>query len=157
MDRPQRLLFPTDFSKASAQALPYAVQLARGFDADLYVLHVEELHDLHDRFEGSPAAADVLQALERETGPMIDHLFEELGEDLDDRGVLLHRARRRGLAAGPEILDYAQENEIDLIVMATHGRTGLAHFFGGSTAESVANHSNIPIVTFKLQEELEPA
>lgn len=54
------------------------------------------------------------------------------------------------------ILKFAEENKVGLIAMGTHGRTGLAHFFGGSTAEAVANHSKIPIWTLKLEDILEP-
>ncbi len=55
------------------------------------------------------------------------------------------------------ILRFANENDVGMIAMGTHGRTGLAHFFGGSTAEDVANHSNIPIWTIKLEGVLEAA
>lgn len=50
------------------------------------------------------------------------------------------------------IIDFAVKNRIQMIAMGTHGRSGLAHFFGGSIAEEVANHSHIPILTFCIQE-----
>lgn len=53
------------------------------------------------------------------------------------------------------ILAFAEHNKIDMVALGTHGRTGLAHLFGGSVSESVANHANIPIWTLKMQEELE--
>lgn len=55
------------------------------------------------------------------------------------------------------ILTFAEHNKIDMLAMGTHGRTGLAHLFGGSVSESVANHANIPIWTLKMQEQLEEA
>ncbi len=55
------------------------------------------------------------------------------------------------------ILAFAEHNKIDMAAMGTHGRTGLAHLFGGSVSESVANHANIPIWTLKMQERLEEA
>ena len=55
------------------------------------------------------------------------------------------------------ILAFAEHNKIDMVAMGTHGRTGLAHLFGGSVSESVANHANIPIWTLKMQEKLEDA
>ena len=53
------------------------------------------------------------------------------------------------------ILAFAEHNKIDMVALGTHGRTGLAHLFGGSVSESVANHANIPIWTLKMQEQLE--
>ncbi len=53
------------------------------------------------------------------------------------------------------ILSFADHNKIDMVALGTHGRTGLAHLFGGSVSESVANHANIPIWTLKMQEQLE--
>ncbi|MDW3195165.1 MAG: universal stress protein [Cytophagales bacterium] len=55
------------------------------------------------------------------------------------------------------ILTFATHNKIDMAAMGTHGRTGLAHLFGGSVSESVANHADIPIWTLKMQEQLEEA
>lgn len=53
------------------------------------------------------------------------------------------------------ILAFAEHNKIDMVALGTHGRTGLAHLFGGSVSETVANHANIPIWTLKMQEQLE--
>lgn len=145
----ERVLFPTDFSEASSAALPLAAQWAQAFGAELHVLHVKVLHDLHsgDPTEepAFPGFAQYLEAINQRTGELMDRLLETGGE-----GCLeIHRATRRGTAAPPEILAYADEIEADLVVMATHGRRGLRRLFLGSVAEEVVRHSNRPVLTVR--------
>ena len=154
MDRPRRILFPTDLSDVSRAALPYAAQLARGFDAELHVLHVDELHDLSDHWPNAPGKDELLAALNEETGALFDRLIASLEKgDGAEHGVRLQRARRRAIAAGPEILYYAQEKDIDLIVLSTHGRRGLSRWVLGSVAEEVVRYTSRPVLTVPARAE----
>jgi nucleotide-binding universal stress UspA family protein len=150
MNRPRKILFPTDLSAVSTAALPYAAQLARAFDAELHVLHVDELHDLADHWPSTPGRTELLEALDKETGELLDRLIAKVDGHPDASepgGVRLQRARRRGIAAGPEIIYYAQEKDVDLIVLATHGRRGLARWVLGSVAEEVVRYTSRPVLT----------
>ncbi len=145
----ERVLFPTDFSEASSAALPLAAQWAQAFGAELHVLHVKVLHDLHS---GEPAEepsfpgfAEYLEAINRRTGELMDRLLASGSDDC----LEIHRATRRGTAAAPEILACADEIEADLVVMATHGRRGLRRLFLGSVAEEVVRHASRPVLTVR--------
>lgn len=158
MRQPKKILFPTDFSDAAERALPYAAQLARGFDAELHILHVDELHDLTERHPDAPGREEFLAALEKETGEMLDALLDDVArhahEESPGEGLRVHRARRRGIAAGPEIIYYAQEKDIDLIVLSTHGRRGLARWVLGSVAEEVVRYTSKPVLTIPAKGEV---
>ena len=135
----KRILVPTDFSETSGAALRYGTELARRFTARLYLLHVVE----------NPGEA-------AEAGDPIG-LFETMQAAAHERlGTLLtsqqlqefkpERAMRLG-AAPDEIVRYAQEHEIDLIVMGTHGRRGVARVLLGSVAERIVRMAPCPVLT----------
>ena len=134
-----RILVPTDFSEMSDAALDYARVLARRFGASLHLLHV-----LDDPFvtEGLAAEAYITEAPSIRTS-MLD----------EARSRLAHRAAGcttteaifgRGAVT---IVEYAQQCGSDLIVMGTHGRTGLAHLLLGSVAERVVRLAPCPVLT----------
>ena len=138
MTRPiSNILVPTDFSDPSDAALNYGRELARAFGAALHVLHV--LDDAEMR--GVVGAGYIGPS---PTLPRREHLVEQAVHDrLDDffdesdrRRLNVHVSAVSGQPVG-EILRYAQEQKIDLMVMGTHGRTGIAHLLLGSVAEHV--------------------
>ncbi len=137
------ILFPTDFSPSAAHAWQYAVTLARQFKAILYVLHVLELPPA-ESFPSRAARARAVRELRRKGEA---HLASWV------QGQGLKRAQLRTLTAwgtpAYEILETAQETRVDLIVMATHGRTGLAHLLLGSVAERVVRTASCPVLTVK--------
>jgi nucleotide-binding universal stress UspA family protein len=142
----ERILFPTDFSDESRAALPYAAQLAQTFDAELHVLYVDVLHaHVSDAATRFPKLDEYVEALGQYTGQLFDSLLEtSLIEELE-----VERAVRRGVAAAPELVQYAKDQGIDLIVMATHGRRGLRKLALGSVAQEVVRHSPCPVLTVR--------
>ena len=135
----KRVLIPTDFSETSAAALRYGIELARRFSARLYLFHVPP---------NPGEAADAEYPL---------GIFEIMHNDAHDRlRQLLTReevselrpecAMRIGMPA-EEILKYAAEHEVDLIVIGTHGREGLARLLLGSVAETVVRRASCPVLT----------
>ncbi len=140
------ILFPTDHSETSRAALPYALKLAQNFGAVLHILHVDVLHgagtDSESEGEGH---SQLLDALHSETGELLDHLVHAKR----GRGVEVRRAQERDVAAAPAILRYCDEHDVDLIVMATHGRRGIRRLVLGSVAEEVVRYSNRPILTLR--------
>jgi universal stress protein A len=128
-----RILVPTDFSVASMRALRYAEELARRFAAEIVLVHVDE------SLAPSSELAETRQAAAQKE-------LEGLVALLRERGVPAHSVLRSG---GPaeEVVATAKVENADLIVMGTHGRTGLAHVVMGSVAESVVRRSACPVLT----------
>lgn len=130
-----RLLHPTDFSECSERALPVAVLLAEAHEAELHALHALVLH-----------AAD-----ETDVDLLWERLAEEARAELraigEDRELRVSPAVARGISAAPVILDYASEQDVDLIVMGTHGRRGVRRWLAGSVAEEVVRLAPCPVLT----------
>ncbi|MBI4264365.1 MAG: universal stress protein [Acidobacteria bacterium] len=133
-----RILVPTDFSGPSNAALDYARVLARTFGASLHVLHVLQSHFLR---------ASVTSPREAETGALqqVDRCLTD-----DDRQSLRAVALvERSDEPADEIVSHARTAEIDLIVMGTHGRNGIAHLLMGSVAERVVRTAPCPVMTVR--------
>jgi nucleotide-binding universal stress UspA family protein len=130
-----RILVPIDFSGASGAALDYARTLAARFGASLHLLHVLENDFLR------PMAADPQTV---ETGTLRQLRDLVTAEDLR-RGAV--PVVLRSDAVADEIVSYARSNGIDLIVMGTHGRSGLAHLLKGSVAERVVRTAPCIVLT----------
>ncbi|MFH0882846.1 MAG: universal stress protein [bacterium] len=148
----RKILFPTDFSGPSNRALDHALVLAHRFKATLVMLHVEV-----------PYATDPNNP--RFEFPKLEELFQAIREQVEKRlnspeqpvvtgDIEIVHDVKRAVSAAPEILQYAEVQEIDMIVMGTHGRTGLGHFLLGSTAERVVHGAKIPVLTIRHGEDL---
>jgi len=138
-----KILFPTDFSKHGQAALEMATSLARDRGATLLIVHVEEPPLAYGGGEFYYGVAEPNQEdLER-------MLLEVVPTDQSVR------YEHRLLAGSPAraILDLAKEEQVDLIVMPTHGRTGLLRLLMGSVAEEVVRKAHCPVLTVKLQNE----
>jgi universal stress protein A len=138
-----RILVPTDFSAGARLALDYAVQLARRLGASLHLLHVTEDPSIAGMW--TEAYVDIAQIrMEREAGArqLMDKLRRDIGPaDVTDE-----------IAAGPVarvIIEAAADRGAGLIVMGTHGRTGLAHVLVGSVAEQVMRMAGCPVLTVR--------
>lgn len=132
-----RILLATDFSRSSEQALGYAEELARRFGAELLVLHVDEALST---VPGSDLAETRRLAAEGE--------LQDLVADLRAKNVPARAILRPGLASG-EIVAMANAEHADLVVLGTHGRTGLAHALLGSVAERVLRTASCPVLTVR--------
>lgn len=130
-----RILVPTDFSVPSAAALDYARTLAARFGASLHVLHVLE-NDFLRPMVADPRAAETAA---------LRQLGELLTVEERQRGAVT--AVLRSDAVAEEIVDYARSNGVDLIVIGSHGRTGLAHLLQGSVAERVVRTAPCMVLT----------
>lgn len=133
----KRILVPIDFGETSEAALTYGTELARLFDARLHLLHVFDVSTSVREFP-VPAAA----GLENGTADDLADLL--CGAD---RHELRPVCESRVGAPADEILDYASLRNIDLIVMGTHGREGIARALLGSVAETVVRKATCPVLT----------
>jgi nucleotide-binding universal stress UspA family protein len=138
----ERILAPTDFSDHSRHALKYACELAKRFGAELRLLHVV-LPPTMAVTSGAPLPQEVARP---ELGAR-----EEFGKlEIPDADEIREVAREIQLGTPfVEIVRYAKANDVDLIVMGTHGRTGISHVLIGSVAEKVVRKAPCPVLTVR--------
>jgi nucleotide-binding universal stress UspA family protein len=140
----QNILVPIDFSKQSIQVIETARRLARRFNATIHLLHVHQFR-YPDTFMGPVfSAAELPDSFEEHRST---HLAKQLKAIASKSGLSPRDQThlRMGAPAFGGICRFAQEIPADLIVMPTHGYTGLKHVFLGSTAERVVQHSPCPV------------
>jgi universal stress protein A len=140
-----RILVPIDYSTCSRTALQFAADLARKYQATLDIVHVWD--------RPSYVSEAVLTSRDTSTGKSIIHLIQENAErDLAEflrEAALPGEARAGRLLAGDPasaLIHELKEGDHDLVVVGTHGRTGLTHVLLGSVAEKLARLSPVPVV-----------
>ena len=169
----KKILLPVDGSMTSFSALPLALTLADVYDADIIFYHVQELYGspLEEK-NRDPNKSEEANIYETIIDKLEDYLIEDglenvqiaRGEvDFEDQFILTEGASSRridfytmiekGVSAHLGIEEYAEDN-VDVVVMATHGHSGLAHFFLGSTTEKVSQSVTKPVLTVKPKSKL---
>ena len=143
----RKILLPTDFSGCANYALPYSAAIARATGATIICLHVVEPIVPAVGYTGLAEPmpiADISEQLEDSAERELPQLAEcEEFSGLDVEEVIVH-----GDAAA-EIVRVAAERGVDLIVVSSHGRTGLGRIIFGSTAEAVVRHASCPVLVVK--------
>ena len=144
----KKILVPTDFSEASEAALKYACELADALNASIYVLHaVEDPYPGYAYTEYYVPPQEFFEAREREARKRLESVLT--GEEKAKYKANL--VLRTGPAAR-EILEYLEEpTDVDLVVMATHGRGGVARLMMGSVADKVVRSASCPVVTIRAE------
>jgi len=144
------ILVPTDFSGLSCEAFSWATLLAKVFKAKIVIVHVISGRDAEEMTAqpGNPWES----VLEREDQTMIESFQRCLQSDIY-RAVAVQTLVKVG-SADEKIVEAAQEKAANLIVMATHGRTGLYHALMGSVAEKVVRQAPCPVLTIRPKGEL---
>ncbi|HSF29798.1 MAG TPA: universal stress protein [Candidatus Tectomicrobia bacterium] len=141
----RRILAPTDLSELSSQGLRSALELAQTFGAKLLLLHIVEPPPYP--IEGlvpSQLGANLVDDLERQASHELAQMLPETrgsGVDVERRVVVGIPYRK--------IVEVADEDKADLIVMTTHGRTGLSHLVMGSVAEKIVRTAPCPVLTIR--------
>lgn len=141
----KRILVPTDFSEFSQQAVRYGCELANRFSADLHLLHIAQ-----DAYPVIPEAGMLTVSQGDYMARVIEIATKMLGDVPDSS--LYSRPVTRAVEVGVpfvEIVRYARDRQMDLIVMSTHGRTGLVHMLMGSVAEKVVRKAPCPVLTIR--------
>jgi len=144
MNIPHRILMGTDFSDYSKEALDYAALLAKQFGADLYLLHAFEVPAYYIPGVGGVGGPDIIEWL-RSIREREQKGLETLAEEVRQKGVEVHPILKEGSPVG-EILNAVKEIPAEMIVLGTHGRSGLNRFMMGSVAERVLRQAPCPIV-----------
>jgi nucleotide-binding universal stress UspA family protein len=149
MFRPKRILVATDFSAASRAALEHAGQLAERFGSTIDVLHAwEEPHSLGPD-DGFPIHGPVYQTLEQFARERAGQAMDQFLNSLEPRGAFRVRGRIEMGDPAETILRVAAEDAYDLVVMGTHGWTGLKRLLLGSVARKVVGKATCPVLTIR--------
>ncbi len=135
----KRILFPVDFSEDSEACMRTSARLLA--DDGSHELHF--LYVLHTPTDFSTWSGDPKADVQKRLAEFIDEFKPQDQEETTSAVVMGHPST--------EICKYAAEHRCDLVVMATHGRTGLAHMVLGSTAEQVVRHAPCPVLTLRVR------
>jgi nucleotide-binding universal stress UspA family protein len=143
----KKILLPTDFTQGALAALPYAVDLAKSYGAKLYFIHV--IYDMNAA-TGLHVPHVSLDAMYEEMQNGAEKEIRNFGSEITEG---LKEVETRVIRGVPyeEILSFASENGIDMIIMGTHGRSGLDRVIFGSTAEKVVRNAICPVLTVRSQ------
>jgi universal stress protein A len=144
MTKIRRIVCPTDFSPTARIAIDYAAEMARSLDAELVLLHVIPELNYPTRSFGMATAFPHLR----------EELHKRANEELEVERARLDPSTKvvtelRDGVSHEQILDCAHAQKADLIVMGTHGHTGLTHLVLGSTAERIVRMSECPVMTVR--------
>ena len=138
----RNILVPTDFSETSDLALRHAVEAARTYGARLYLVHVPG--PTGEDFEADFPVGRFETTVRQRLAAFVSE---------DEIAALRPEYALRIGAPAEEIVRYAQDREIDLIVMGTHGRKGVAHMLLGSVAEHVVRTAPCPVLLVRQQKQ----
>jgi nucleotide-binding universal stress UspA family protein len=143
-----KILFATDFSESSDYAFQHANTLARKFNARLMIIHViNEPVDLRGFYVPHISFEKLEEEIEEGAKKMMDKFCRTHIRDYENYETFIVPG-----IPYDEIIKTAVEHSADLIVLGTHGRTGLDHVLFGSTAEKVVRKSPIPVMTIRIAE-----
>jgi nucleotide-binding universal stress UspA family protein len=136
-----QVLVPTDGSTASEEAIERAIDLAKQYDATLHALYVVDSGAYASLEAGTDIVVDELRTKGTEA-------VETVAERAEDAGVPVETTVETGIVHR-SIVDYVDTEGIDLVVMGTHGRTGVGRVLLGSVAEKVIRTANAPVMTVR--------
>lgn len=143
----KNILCPIDYSVYSEMALKYAIEFAEKYQAKLYLMHVLDIrvYDIND-----PDLYNVNIIDEETINKLRERLLKCVNEDAKNK-ISVEAIIIQGVPFA-EIIKAAKECKIDLIVLGTHGRTGLSHAIMGSVAEKVVRKAPCPVLTIRHPE-----
>lgn len=140
----RKILVATDLSDLSAAAFDYLHPFTKLYDAEVYLIHVIDVMPLYIIPQIDIASETML----RDTQTKVEEKIDEIVAEKVKPGTKVHVIVKRGVPH-VEIIRFAREERIDLILLATHGRTSLAHMLIGSVAEKIVRLSTVPVLTVK--------
>jgi universal stress protein A len=142
--RTRNILWPTDFSDTSSHALRYAIEMANLYKVGIRIVHVVDQPFGDENYMILAVTPEELaQTMEAAAASRMHELLADLNTDLKIETVI-----RRGDAIA-EILAEANSGDIGMVVIASHGRSGLSHFLNDNVAESIANKAECPVLVVK--------
>ncbi len=149
----KKVLFCTDFSENSDYAFEFAFGIAKRDDGLLYILHVIP-HIPNQEMLRSYVSGDILRNIQKDLVQELDDNYKEHYTKKIEDAVRFEVVTKSG-REGEEILKFAKDEQVDIIVVGTHGRTGIEHVFFGSVAEKVLRQSPFPVFVIPCKKKLE--
>lgn len=140
-----RILCAVDFAENSKEIVDYAKTFQQAFACEIHVVYVAPTLSQYVGFQISPSS------IENFVGEIIKGAQETMEKFLSENFAEIDKVKGEVLTgyAAEEIINYSKNNEIDLIIMGTHGRKGIDKILFGSVAEKVVKGSNIPVLTIR--------
>ena len=139
----KRILCPIDHSDCSKEALKYAVSFAMKEEAKLLLLHIIDIRSFNEELDAISKQIPDEETFERLRVKLLDCIPEEIRDDMDVEAIVI-----QGIPFA-EIISTAKEKEIDMIVIGSHGRTGISHMMLGSVSEKVVRKAPCPVLTVR--------
>ena len=140
----KKILYPVDFSEHTEGIVEYGVAIARKFDAEFHLLHVIPNLNYFTPYE-SFLTPENMVAIERSIESEVER---DLNKIIENIGIPVIKVVKTGVIF-MEIIDYIKTEKIDLVVMGTHGRSGIEHILIGSVAEKIVRKAPCPVLTIK--------
>lgn len=142
-----KTLCPVDFSKCSKVALKNAIELAKKVKGELHLFHAilmyeDDSYKPDDRLPDNIVSYELIEEISNQK-------LKNIASDHKSDTFKIVTASSRAFSAAEEILNYAEDNHVDLIIMGTHGRSAISHFLLGSVAERVIRMAKCPVMTFR--------
>ena len=140
------ILFPTDFSQGARAAMDHAISLAQDYKAKLILLYViQDISIAEWYIPSSLSVSDLIEDMQKSAWKEMDKWGEEAAAKVRDVEKLVVRG-----IPFVEIIRTSKEKNADLLVIGTHGRTGIDHMLFGSTAEKVVRKAACPVLTVRI-------
>lgn len=139
----KKILCPIDHSDCSKEALKYAVSFAMKDKAKLYLLHVVDIRSFNESIDAMSKQVPDEETLKQLKIKLLDCIPEEIREEMDVDALVV-----QGIPFA-EIISTARANDIDMIVIGSHGRTGIVHMMMGSVSEKVVRKAPCPVLTVR--------
>jgi nucleotide-binding universal stress UspA family protein len=140
------ILFPTDFSNGARAAMDHAISLAKDYQAKLILLYVIQDISIAEWYIPSAiSAGELIEDMQKSAWQEMDKWIAEVSKQVKDVEKMVVRG-----VPFVEIIKTAKERNADLIVIGTHGRTGIDHMLFGSTAEKVVRKAACPVLTVRI-------
>ncbi len=149
----KKVLFCTDFSENADYAFGFAYGITKRDEGLLYILHVLP-DNPYQAYAESYITGEDLEKLQRAIEEDLDDKYKEHYVEKIKNGTKFEIVTRSG-REDEEIINFAKKENVDLIVMGTHGRTGIEHVFFGSVAEKVLRHSPLPVFIIPCKKKLD--
>jgi nucleotide-binding universal stress UspA family protein len=138
-----RILIPTDFSETGLLAIEHGTFMAKLFRAELHLLHVLEVNEYSFDIPEPILRFSNLEAVQGIAAKKMEETAEGIYKESGIKPVALCTTGK----IAREVVDYADENKIDLIIMGTHGASGFEEYFIGSNAHKIVNQANCPVIS----------
>ena len=146
----KHILIPTDGSKPAGKAVKQGIALAKSLGAKLSVLNVApEFEMVIDEGFVMPNVGEIKKRFEEQTTRQAKKITDSAAAEAKAAGVKCVTVLERGARPYEAILHHAKKMKCDVIVMGSHGRTGLAHILLGSETSKVLTHSKIPVLVVR--------